>query len=1133
MPLSYNAGLISCLRVKRKAMPNPQIIDRIEIPDNLRASWQQTVNLLAEVTHIPAALIMRVHSREIEVFISSQGAGNVYKQGEKASLDTGLYCETVMNSRKELLVPNALADPKWDHNPDIKLDMIAYCGLPISWPTGEIFGTICILDIKENHFSQLCRRLLEQFRDAVQAGLAREYDNYLLGLKREQLQQSYGELEAAHKALEISQAHFKRLFDRAPLGYQSLNIDGEFIEVNQAWLDMLGYTHEEVMGHSFQNFLIDEGFMEENLPHFKKTGEIQLPVTKMLCKDGTTKIIHIDGRIGYDEQGGFLQTHCILTDITAQQQSHQRERELKARLEHMLTFSPATIYNFSPNESGEFTMTYIGDNVRDLLGYEPKYFLEDIRFWNRHVHPDDYKKINADLSELFSLEHYSHEYRFRHKDGSYRWMHDEMRLLHDKDGNPLEIIGYWADITERKLAEQAIKQSEARWRSFTESSPDYIMLVDLQGEIQFVNRTLPEFSLEQVIGRPMFEFMPEAFQSVAKDCLERVIESGKPDWFECDYQDHEGNISHFESHVGPIIEKGKTSALLVCARDISMRKRIENELRLAATAFKNTAESVVITDENNIIISVNRAFTQITGYSRDEALGKNPNILKSDRHDDTFYAELWSSLNTTGHWRGEVWDRRKNGELFPAWQTLSVVKDKQGNIVNYVSVMADISSFKQSQAELDFLAYHDPLTELPNRILLKDRLEHAIKITHKDKQKLAVLFLDLDRFKNVNDSLGHPIGDTLLQLTAKRITSLVRAEDTVARLGGDEFVIIMEQIHEAQDAASLAQKLIAGFQQPFTVENHELHLSISLGICIYPTDGEDCDTLIKHADAAMYQAKKEGRNDYQFYTKKLTAIVFERLMLESALRHALERNELVLHYQPQYSLTTNTLIGAEALIRWEHPDLGLIAPDKFIPVAEESGLIEAIGEWVLNTASEQAQKWRTSDNFEGRIAVNVSGRQFYRSEFVEVVRSALANTKLSPQHLDLEITESILIQEAGKAATVLKNLKALGVRISIDDFGTGYSSLSYLKNFSVDTLKIDRSFIRDLPDDPNDEAITRATIALAHNLQLEVIAEGVETERQRAFLQSLSCDVAQGFLYARALPAEEFTELLRRRSRSD
>jgi len=446
---------------------------------------------------------------------------------------------------------------------------------------------------------------------------------------------------------------------------------------------------------------------------------------------------------------------------------------------------------------------------------------------------------------------------------------------------------------------------------------------------------------------------------------------------------------------------------------------------------------------------------------------------------------------------------------------------------------SDITKLKQaekalriSEGRLDYLAYHDPLTALPNRLLLNDRIEHALQRAHREKRQIAVFFLDLDRFKNVNDSLGHPVGDRLLKEVALRIKSMIRNEDTLARLGGDEFIILLEDVTNTQHLVNLADKLIKAFLNTFLVKGHELQLTMSLGISLYPKDGKDSATLIKNADAAMYQAKAEGRNNYQFYTAALTSIVFERLLLENALRQALKNNELILHYQPQYSLISGKMISAEALIRWQHPERGLLYPDKFIPLAEETGLIISIGEWVLHTACAQMKQWQQENLAIEYIAVNVSRHQCQRSEFVDTVKKALQASEIDPRYLELEITESIIMQQLERGINILDELKVLGVSIGIDDFGTGYSSLSYLKQLPVHKLKIDRSFISDVTENKDDAAITQAIIALAQSLQLTVLAEGVETEEQLAFLKQQGCHEAQGYLYSIPVSAEQFRQLL-------
>jgi diguanylate cyclase (GGDEF)-like protein/PAS domain S-box-containing protein len=562
-------------------------------------------------------------------------------------------------------------------------------------------------------------------------------------------------------------------------------------------------------------------------------------------------------------------------------------------------------------------------------------------------------------------------------------------------------------------------------------------------------------------------------------------------------------------------------------QDVTARVLAEEKLRLSSVVVENTGEAIMITDTRHKIVSVNRAFENITGYQTTEVLGKNPNMLiKSDYHDAAFFNALSQQVRATGTWQGEIWNRRNNGEAFPAWSTVTAVRDAMGNATNYVTVFSDISSIKQSQARLDYLAYHDPLTALPNRLLLNDRIEHALQRAAREERQVGVLFLDLDHFKTINDSLGHPVGDRLLKQVARRIKGLVREEDTVSRLGGDEFIILLEDVDDTRTLGKLAQKIIESFREPFSIEPHELQLGVSVGISVYPRDGSDGATLIKNADAAMYRAKEEGRNDYQFYTTELTTAAFERLTLETALRQALKREELVLHYQPQYALATGKLLGAEALIRWRHEELGLISPDKFISVAEESGLISSIGEWVLHHACVQLRHWHAAGLPIGTIAVNVSGKQFQRGRFADVVKSALDASGLAAHHLELELTESAIMQEAERGVNVLHELNDLGVTIAIDDFGTGYSSLSYLKNLPVHKLKIDRSFVRDIPQDANDEAITRAVIALGHSLQLAVLAEGVETKEQQAFLKTQGCHEAQGFLYSKPIGAGDFPALL-------
>ena len=570
--------------------------------------------------------------------------------------------------------------------------------------------------------------------------------------------------------------------------------------------------------------------------------------------------------------------------------------------------------------------------------------------------------------------------------------------------------------------------------------------------------------------------------------------------------DHHGRVTHF----------------IGIQEDITRQKADEERLRQSAAVFANTSEGMTVTDLAGNILEVNQAFSDITGYRRDEVLGQNPRLLQSGRHGPEFYQAMWTTLREAGHWRGEVWNRRKNGEVYPEWLTLSTVYDEAGEPCNYIGVFADISSIKRSEEQLEYLAHHDPLTGLPNRLLFHARLEHAMEQTRRDATTLAVLFLDLDRFKSVNDLSGQAVGDRLLKEVAERLRGCVRLDDTIARIGGDEFVILLEHVGEPENAGAVARKILQGFGEPFQIEDRTQYLSASIGISIYPGDGEDVASLMRNADTAMYQVKEGDRQGYLYYTEEFTALATERAALENELHRALTLNQLQVYYQPQVDQRSGTLTGAEALLRWQHPERGLISPAVFIPIAEESGLIGEIGSWVLATACAQAQTWLDLGLDFGRVSVNVAGPQIRHGDLVEVTRAALRESGLSPEHLELEVTEGFVMRRAEKAVEHMLGLRRLGVSLAIDDFGTGYSSLSYLKRLPIDRLKIDRSFVRDIPHDGDDAAIARAIIALAYSLGLEVIAEGVETSAQRHFLTEEGCYLAQGYLYARPLPADDF-----------
>jgi diguanylate cyclase (GGDEF)-like protein/PAS domain S-box-containing protein len=573
---------------------------------------------------------------------------------------------------------------------------------------------------------------------------------------------------------------------------------------------------------------------------------------------------------------------------------------------------------------------------------------------------------------------------------------------------------------------------------------------------------------------------------------------------------------------------GIVNFVVATIADITDKKQAEEQLKRSAKVFEQSAEAIMITDVNTRIISVNTAFTVISGYNESEVIGQNPRMLSSGRQDQDFYRVMWTQIARFGYWKGEIWNRRKNGDVYPELLSISSVKNESGEISEYIGIFSDISQLKASEAQLEFLAHNDPLTSLPNRRMLFSRIEQAIRVAWREEKQFAVLALDLDRFKHINDSFGHLAGDQLLQQIAERLTLRLREVDTVARLGGDEFVVMLDNIANAQDAARVANEIIVDFNQPWQLSPYgEVQIGVSIGISLYPQHGYTPETLLQQADTALYLAKAQGRGCYAYFSNDLTIAARERTELEVRLRRAITQNELRVYYQPQVDIVSGCIVGAEALVRWESPTEGLIPPLRFIPLAEETGLIIAIGEWVLRETCRQGREWMDAGLPQLMLAVNVSPHQFKHSDINTLVTVVLAETLYPAEWLELELTESGLMEHQGQAVELLYNLRTLGVRLAIDDFGTGYSSLAYLKRFPLDVLKIDKSFIDEIPHNKDDMEIAAAIVAIGRTLGFKVLAEGVETVEQLDFLQAQGCDLYQGYLKSRPLPAEDFAILLR------
>ncbi|QLH50540.1 MAG: EAL domain-containing protein [Candidatus Accumulibacter cognatus] len=688
-------------------------------------------------------------------------------------------------------------------------------------------------------------------------------------------------------------------------------------------------------------------------------------------------------------------------------------------------------------------------------------------------------------------------------------------------------------ITARREMEAALHEQQEFFRLIAESIGEHIAVLDLQGR-----RVYNSPSYRQFFGNARQLPGTDSFADVHPDDRERVrrvfnetVQTGVGQEIEYRLIRHDGSVRYMAS-VGKVIQDkdGQAVRVIVVAHDITDRKQAEQWERIAATAFESQ-QGMFITDAAGVILRVNQAFTEITGYSAEECIGQTPKLLSSGRHDAAFYAAIRHSLERQGSWQGEIWNRRKNAEIFPEWLTISAVTDNEGRVTHYVSTLADISLRKAAQEEIQQLAFYDALTRLPNRRLLQDRLRTAMAASARSGRQGALLFIDLDNFKTLNDTLGHDMGDCLLQQVAKRLLACVRDRDTVARLGGDEFVVMLTGLdRRPQEAATqsriVGEKILAALNRPYDLAGSEYHNTPSVGITLFGSQQDAVDELMKRADLAMYDAKATGRNTYRFFDPQMQAVVTARAALERDFREALQRQELFLCYQPQVD-RAGRIVGAEALVRWRHPQRGLVSPAEFIALAEETGLILPLGLWVLETACAQTTVWAAqAGREEFTVSVNVSARQLRQPNFVEQVLGVLAKTAANPRNLKLELTESMLLDNVQEIIAKMTVLKKHGVGFSLDDFGTGYSSLSYLKRLPLDQLKIDQSFVRDLLSDPNDEAIARTIVALASSLGLEVIAEGVESVEQCDVLAMQGCHTYQGYLFSRPLPLAEFEAFL-------
>lgn len=920
---------------------------------------------------------------------------------------------------------------------------------------------------------------------------------------------------------------------------------GRLLYINSAAAAMFGVGRRDLSRYTLQHLL--PALAPEAFDASNAEAEIAFDPVSLL-QHGERHLYAVTRRAlrlqNETRPSGFV---WVMRDITREHSVQVALEERERFWSEVLRAVPDTLY-VQDIQSG--SVVFSNSNLASRLGYSEEERGEDVNaFWARISHPDDQEYIWRLLSLRTSMrEGVGQEslLRWRHRDGSWRWFSIREHVLsRDDRGQVWRLVGVARDVTATIEYSHSLRDSERRYRLLAGSLQDVIFTTDSSVHIDYVSPSVqtvfgysPEWTmrhgLDRVVTKPrqaarFYELMRRvrkaSFNLAALTELGQSLH-GETLYFDCVAAD--GRPVAIELRITLIWnENNRFGGALCVGRDISKQRQAEKELRRAATVFDHSTAAIVVTDPDGNIVQVNGAFERITGYASAEIEGKLPATLSADRQQANQMSFVRAQLLELGKWEGELWLKRKGGEAFPCWIGITAVRDADGDLVSYVCFFSDMSERKASEKRIHRLAYYDSLTQLPNRTLFQDRLHSSLQLAARRGSWVALMFLDLDRFKPINDSLGHAAGDRMLKDVAMRLASCVDEDDTVARMGGDEFTFLLHPSADRDEvltrAIHVADRILASLTEPFVLSGREFFVTASIGIALSPQDGNDISQLMKNADTAMYHAKERGKNNFQFYQAEMNARALERLELESDLRYALEQQQFVLHYQPQFLSDGKTLTGVEALLRWQHPDRGLIPPGDFIPALEELGLVVEVGDWVLGEACRQINRWRAQGLAVPKVSVNLSARQFASGRLGQRIAAILDASGVPPSCLELELTESILMRDVGEAMRILESLKRLGPSIAIDDFGTGYSSLNYLKQFPIDVLKIDRSFVDGLPAGEQDAQIARAIIAMAHSLKLSVIAEGVETRAQLDFLREHGCDEVQGFYLGRPVPAQELT----------
>lgn len=932
------------------------------------------------------------------------------------------------------------------------------------------------------------------------------------------------ERKIAEQATLEAKEHFEIIFNSSPDAVLISRLsDGCITDTNNTFINLSGHKKEDSIGKT----TLDLNLWVNPDDRQKFIGELE---TNRLCKDFEAQFRKKDGSqhtgilsAGITEIQGVPHIVSTTRDITEPRRIQQEKGTLLRRYQTLMKNALDGIYVM--DVQGDILEA--NDTFCDRLGYTQEEMSHlNIADWNVQWSKEELLERLRNLvgrSERFETVH-------RRKDGTLIDIEISTSGVEVEGQN--YIFSSSRDITERKRAERKSDVLSRRQQALMRSALEGIHIMDVQGNIVETNDTFCQmlgYTREEMSGLNVADWDAQWSREELMERFKKMIHMDGA-LFETRHRRKDGSLIDVEvSTTGAEIDG--QFFLYASSRDITERKRNQEMQRIAAVTF-DTQEAIMITTPDAKILRVNQAFHEITGYSKDEVVGHNPRIFQSGRHDAAFYQAMWSTLRATGKWSGEVWDKRRNGSIYPKMMTITAVYDNERNLTHYVAVFRDISNRKKSEQEIHQLAFYDPLTALPNRRLLMDRLQQGLAASARSARYGALLFLDLDHFKTINDTRGHATGDLLLIEATRRLLTCVREGDSVARLGGDEFVVLLEGLgSEADEAAGqtelVAEKIRHELDRPYMLSDFECHLTVSIGIGLFINHEESAESLLQHADVAMYQAKSAGRNAIRFFDPQMQATLDARAALEADMRHALNKQQFCLHYQVQVDNLQRSL-GAEVLLRWDHPRYGLISPMQFIPLAEESGLIVPIGLWLLQTACAQLREWQNNAlTRDLTLAVNVSARQFRQTDFVLQVQQVLQESGARPSMLKLELTESTVLEDVEDTIRKMHEIMALGVSFSMDDFGTGYSSLQYLKRLPLDQIKIDRSFVRDITTDPDDAAIVQTIIAMTEALGLNVIAEGVETREQFEFLDLRGCHAFQGYLFSKPVPLAQFEAALR------